>query len=212
MAAIRLDSGDFNALSHQSRQLLDQAGFTTTKIVASGDLDEHIIAELKQQGAPIDIWGVGTRLTVGWDQPALDIAYKLTAICDEHGVWQNKLKLSNQPSKSTNPGIQQVRRFSKKERWVGDVIYDLNLGISNYVITESDQQKDLLKPIFKQGELVYKIPSIEEIRNHCRKNVTDFQNSGLLEYPVMMEPRLKAVKDNLFNEIRRGIDDEKNRN
>lgn len=111
LQGIRLDSGDLLDLSRKARQLLDEAGFTTTKIIASGDLDEHIIARLKQQDAPINIWGVGTRMTTGWGQPALDMAYKLAAIRDEQGFWQYKLKRSDHPGKTTNPGIQQVRRF-----------------------------------------------------------------------------------------------------
>lgn len=198
---IRLDSGDLNELSKKARQLLDDNDFSQTKIVASGDLDEQIIAQLKKQKAPIDIWGVGTRMTTGWGQPALDAAYKLTAICDEQGTWLNKIKRSNQPQKTTNPGIQQICRYQLKEQWLGDVIYDQNLGIVDHLFPQSNQHRDLLQLIFKDGKLRYQSPSIQEIQQYCKKQLNEFLQSNQEEYSVHLEPRLQSIKDQLLTNI-----------
>lgn len=203
LLAIRLDSGDLNTLSKQSRQLLNAAGFTQTKIMASGDLDEYEIARLKQQGAPIDIWGVGTRMTTAYDQPALDAAYKLSAIRDEQGSWQYKLKSSNNPAKTTNPGIQQVRRYNQGQTWLQDVIYDIELGIAE----ESSSYQDLLMPIFLHGELIYQSPSIGEIQNFARDRLTNFNTSKMVEYSIQLEPQLQTIKNKLLKRI---SDDNKN--
>ena len=125
MIGVRLDSGDMVTLSKQVRAMFDEAGLPDAKIVASNDLDEHQIQLFKQQGAKIDIWGVGTRLVTGYEQPALGGVYKLSAICDSDGQWHNRVKLSEQPIKVSNPGIQQVRRFSIDNQAVADVIYDV---------------------------------------------------------------------------------------
>src|SRR5437016_14215001 len=129
LGGIRLDSGDLAFLSIQARRILDEAGFTDAAIVASNDLDEHIIESLKQQGAAIKVWGVGTRLATAYDHPALGGVYKLSAIRRPDGAWERKLKLSEQAAKITNPGILQVRRFRADGEFAGDAIYDTNLPI-----------------------------------------------------------------------------------
>ncbi len=101
LVGIRLDSGDLAALSIQARKLLDDAGFRDAKIVASNDLDERLMESLKNQGAQISVWGVGTKLVTAYDQPALGGVYKLGAIQDEQGHWHPKLKLSEQPIKTS---------------------------------------------------------------------------------------------------------------
>ena len=113
LAGIRLDSGDLAYLSIAARQILDDAGFPDAVIVGSNDLDEHIITSLKQQGARINVWGVGTRLVTAFDEPALGGVYKLAAIRGDDGEWEAKLKLSEQTAKITTPGMLQVRRFSR---------------------------------------------------------------------------------------------------
>ncbi len=199
LLGIRLDSGNLEELSKQSRKLLDGAGFNHTKIMASGDLDEHIIAELKQKGAPIDIWGVGTRMITGWEQPALDIAYKLAAIRDEQGGWQYKLKKSDQISKTTNPGILQVRRFFKQENWLADVIYDAELGLKKEW-PEADHSQDLLTPIFVQGVQVYQQPSLAEIRAFVLQQCKNMDlRQG--DYPVELDPQVQAVKEQLLRKV-----------
>src|SRR5206468_5838839 len=111
-------------LSIEARKILDAAGFEDAVIVASNDLDEHLIASLKQQGAAIDVWGVGTRLVTAYDQPALGGVYKLTALRQSDGTWIPKLKLSEQTAKITTPGHLQVRRFRSATEFIGDAIYD----------------------------------------------------------------------------------------
>ncbi|MFW5751639.1 MAG: nicotinate phosphoribosyltransferase, partial [Planctomycetota bacterium] len=129
LLGIRLDSGDLAWLSAQARERLDAAGFPEVKIVASGDLDEYVIRSLKQQGAPIDLWGVGTHLATAWDEPALGGVYKLAAVRPAGGEWDYRLKLSEQRAKISDPGLLQVRRFFSGDRADCDVIYDSRLGI-----------------------------------------------------------------------------------
>lgn len=123
LGGIRLDSGDLAWLSQRARAMLDEAGFPDAKIVASNDLDEHLITSMKSQGARIDVWGVGTNLVTAADQPALGGVYKLAALKDEAGVWKPKIKLSEQRAKSSVPGSQQVRRFMQNGLFAGDAIH-----------------------------------------------------------------------------------------
>ena len=127
---MRLDSGDLAHLSIEARKLLDAAGFPDAKIVASNDLDEGLITALQEQGARIDVWGVGTKLATAYDQPALGGVYKLGAVRDAGGAWHETIKLSEQPIKISNPGVHQVRRLSRGGELVGDIIYDSEAGPS----------------------------------------------------------------------------------
>src|SRR5262249_15492686 len=127
-AGIRLDSGDLTYLSIEARRMLDAAGFPNAKIVASNDLDEHLIENIRLQGARIDTWGVGTKLVTAFDQPALGAVYKLGAYRDGHGDWHAAIKLSEQPLKISNPGVLQVRRLRLGDEYVGDVIFDSERG------------------------------------------------------------------------------------
>jgi nicotinate phosphoribosyltransferase len=108
---VRLDSGDLEYLSKAVRARLDQAGLTGARIMASNELDEHIVHQLVTQGAPIDSWGVGTHLVTGGGDPALTGVYKICAR-QENGRWVPTIKVSNNPEKVTNPGIKQVWRFT----------------------------------------------------------------------------------------------------
>lgn len=197
LLGIRLDSGDLVELSQQARFLLDQAGLQNTKILASGDLDEYIIAEMKSKGAKIDIWGVGTRLVTSYDQPAMSTIYKLAAIKNDTN-WQYKIKVSNDPGKITSPGIQQIRRYYLQNKFAGDVIYDIDHGIKNQLPENSDQSEDLLLPIFQQGKLVYQSPALEDIRNHCQRQVKAFLESNWQSYPVQLDNYLTQLKQTLL--------------
>ena len=139
MVGIRLDSGDLAYLSIEARKILDAGGFPGARILASNDLDEHLIASLKEQGAKIGVWGVGTKLVTAYDQPALGGVYKLSAIREggdgagdgAGGRWHHKVKLSEQAAKTSNPGVMNVRRFraaGPAGEFVGDAIYDETLG------------------------------------------------------------------------------------
>ncbi len=127
LLGIRLDSGDLGALARDARARLDAAGLTETKIYASNDLDEHVIARLVAEGAPIDVFGVGTRLVTGGDQSALGGVYKLTAVGDGRGGFTPRIKKSEDPVKVSLPGRLEVERFSAGNgRFVLDVISDLD--------------------------------------------------------------------------------------
>ena len=122
---IRLDSGDMAYLSNEARKMLDEAGFTDTKIIASNDLDEYTISALLAQGSSIDDYGVGTKLITAYDQPALGAVYKLVALKDEVGEWQyDRIKISSNPEKVTTPGLKDVYRVLDTDtgKYVGDVV------------------------------------------------------------------------------------------
>jgi len=222
MLGIRLDSGDLAYLSIKSRAMLDEAGFPNAKIMASNELDETIISELKRQGAQINVWGVGTKLVTGGDQPALNGVYKLSAVRDPDKEWQYKLKLSEKMTKVSNPGIMQVRRYADSNgEFLADAIYDLALGISpqsiivdpfdstrKKQIKKSWSHRDLLVPIFRQGKCVYEQPALAAIRATCQKELTYFHSAikrfiNPHEYIVGMENSLYRKKVALIKKIRR---------
>jgi nicotinate phosphoribosyltransferase len=223
LAGIRLDSGDLAYLSIEARRILDEGGFPKALIVASNDLDEQIIASLKEQGAKIDLWGVGTKMVTAYDQPAMGGVYKMGAIQDEAGHWRHTIKISEQPVKVSNPGVQQVRRFFHEGRYCGDMIYNLvepmknslvivdpvNMTRSKKVPAEATYE-DLLVPIFKQGELIYKSPSVPELRQRTREQLTRFHPGTLRflhphEYPVGLEVGLHRLKTEIILKAR-GLD------
>lgn len=184
LVAIRLDSGDLLSLSQQARKLLDDASLRNTKIIASGDLDEFSIQELKRNAAPIDSWGVGTRLVTAYDQPAMNSIYKLTAIKNSEDSWDYKMKISDDRSKSTFPGILQVKRFQNKK----DVIYDVLLG-ENF----ASPGKDLLEGIYRKGELIYIPPTIHQIREFCHEQREKFSKNAPKPYPVEIGHNLRKL-------------------
>ena len=184
MIGVRLDSGDRVALSIEARRILDKAGFTNAKIVCSGDLDEHVIADMKQRGARIDMWGVGTKLTTGQPDAALSGIYKLGAVRHPGGQWQYRIKLSDEAAKTSCPGLLQVRRFQQPDgRFIADAIYETDHAISEpCVVVDLETEKkteipaktdysDLLVPVFRRDQLVYQTPNIEASREHARKQL-----------------------------------------
>ncbi|HEY5910851.1 MAG TPA: nicotinate phosphoribosyltransferase [Verrucomicrobiae bacterium] len=201
LGGIRLDSGDLAYLSIEARKILDAAGFRDTVIVGSNDLDEYLIASLKQQKAAINVWGVGTKLVTAFDQPALGGVYKLSALRGADGRWRPRLKVSDEAAKVTNPGILQVRRFRGQEGFVGDAIYDETRRLPNRVTIVDpvdptrrkqflnrrtgvlpvsdygDRQdacptvEDLLVPVFRKGKLVYSLPVLDEIKSRVRRQL-----------------------------------------
>jgi len=216
MVGIRLDSGDLAYLSKQARSMLDQAGLQDARIFASNDLDEHIIQSLKEQGATVNIWGVGTKLVTGYGQPALGGVYKLSAVKDTNGPWNYKVKISEQAIKVSNPGIQQVRRYYQGKESVADVIYEEKTDMSKGCIMidplDMTRQKritpdlsgeDLLAPIFRAGKKVYASPSIEDIKRNTARSLGHF-HSGVKRfvnahrYPVGIEKSLYALRTELI--------------
>lgn len=188
-AGVRMDSGDLASLSIEIRKILDAAGYPKTQIMASNELDEYLIRDLKQQGAKINVWGVGTHLVTGKDQPALDGIYKLSAIQDKHHQWQYKMKLSEATSKVTNPGILQVRRWFDGQYYCGDVIYDTIMGHGTPCMAtgisdpdcggtmQGSVATDLLVPIFRKGKLIYATPSLPEIQARTKKELSRIPDS-----------------------------------
>jgi nicotinate phosphoribosyltransferase len=228
LGGIRLDSGDLAWLSKEARRMLDKAGFNKTKIVASNDLDEELIASLKDQGAKIDVWGVGTNLGTGGKQPALGGVYKLAAIQDEDKwyQWTDKIKVSEQTIKTSIPGILDVFRIQTKSgMFVSDVIYgrrhDLTSPHYNKVtfIDPADDTKlsiekttygtRLLKVIFKDGLLKYKSPSLKDIRANTQTGLAKLPDSTkrLLNphsYKVGIEQKLYNQRKQMILDIRQG--------
>ena len=199
LRAVRLDSGELSVLSRAARQKLDDADFFDTKVIVSGDLTEERMLDLKSVNAPIDGWGVGTHLSTSYEQPALDMVYKLGAI-QNNREWNYKLKLSDNNLKTSDPGILQVRRYYEGKRWLRDVIYHLHLN--SLPITPEENTQDLLQPIFKSGTLVYQQPSLLESREFCMNEVAQFQLSKSIQYVVERDLALRSLKKNLMEKQR----------
>ncbi|MFL5407081.1 MAG: nicotinate phosphoribosyltransferase [Myxococcales bacterium] len=219
LLGIRLDSGDLAWLSQEARRRLDEAGFDGVRILASNDLDENVINSLlKEQGAKIDSFGVGTSLVAARPDAALGGVYKLSAVREGDG-WTPRLKLSEQQAKITTPGVLCVRRYRGPSGLVGDLLYDEDLGISERTLidpTDPTRRKsipkdaaheDLLVPIFRAGRRVYQMPPLPETRARAAANVAAldpaivrFVNPHL--YPVGLEPRLHERRMRLILEAR----------
>jgi nicotinate phosphoribosyltransferase len=220
LAGIRLDSGDLAFLSIEARKILDEAGFPKAVIVASNDLDEHIIESLKLQKAAINVWGVGTRLVTAYDQPVLGGVYKLAAIRKPNGAWESKVKLSEQVAKTTNPGILQVRRFRSENEFIGDAIYDTNRAMPmDFAIVDpldatrrkhfppGTASEDLLVPVLRGGRLVYQRPTLKEIRSRAQQQLA-MLSPGIKrsvnphQYPAGLEIGLHDLKTRLILDAR----------
>ena len=216
LAGIRLDSGDLAFLSIQARKVLDEGGFPQSVIVGSNDLDEHIIESLKHQGATINAWGVGTKLVTAYEQPALGGVYKLSAIRSPGREWEYKVKLSEQVTKTTTPGIQQVRRFRSKTEFIGDAIYDVNQPVPKAwtIVDPADATRrkhfakgiageDLLVPVFRQGRLVYTLPELTRVRQRTQEQLA-MLHPGIKrsinphQYPAGLELGLHELKTRLM--------------
>ena len=220
LAGVRLDSGDLAYLSIQARQMLDEAGFADAAILASNDLDEHIIASLKDQGARIAVWGVGTRLVTAYDDPALGGVYKLAMIRHAGRDWEYKVKLSEQTAKISTPGCLQVRRFRENGRFVADMIHDTQRPVpeSAVIVHPTDPTKrkaipahatgeDVLVPVFRGGECVYNVPALTESRKRTAEQLAGF-HGGVKRfvnphaYPAGLERGLHDLKMRLILEAR----------
>ncbi|NBC10029.1 MAG: nicotinate phosphoribosyltransferase [Bacteroidetes bacterium] len=193
MVGIRLDSGDLAGLSRQARQLLDDAGFPDAAIVASNELDEYSIQSLKDRGAAIGVWGVGTNLVAAADQPALGGVYKLSAVQNEQGEWEDRLKLSEEAIKTSNPGRQQVWRRYDGERPVGDAIQDVrdeapgqqvwDYRTQAYCDLPDGQWSNLMQTVFRGGELVYEFPDLQAVRSYSLGEQQRFAHIDSSRYP-----------------------------
>ena len=224
---IRLDSGDLAYLSKKARKMLDEAGFTDAKITASSDLDENLIMSLKLQGAKINNWGVGTKLITSDDCPSFGGVYKLAAESDGNGGFIPKIKLSNNPSKVTNPGIKKVMRFYDKA--TGKIKADL-ICLDDEQYNENERIKlfdhmakwkkmilkpgeytirELLVPVFKNGECVYTSPSVNEIKEYCAGELATLGDehrrlANPHTVPVDLSDKLIELKNKLIDEMSEG--------
>ena len=219
LAAIRIDSGDLARLSAYVRRRFDQEGLPYVKISISNDLDEYTIQSLLNQGAPIDSFGVGTKLATCFDQPALGAVYKLSARRNgTEGPWTPVMKLSEQPYKRTIPGVQRVRRFYDAAGMpLGDMIYDPEFasGGGTRIVEVSDPaheeetagvvSRELLVPIVRNGRAVGPREPLEDARNRCGAAlaaldpaVKRFLNPQ--RYLVGMEKGLAEVREKLVRE------------
>lgn len=216
---IRLDSGDITYLSKQARKMLDAAGFPQCKIVASNSLDEWIIRDLIMQGAQIDIFGVGERLITSKSDSVFDGVYKLTAVENDEGIPIPRIKVSENVGKITNPHFKKIYRLYEKE--TGKAIAD-QLCVYDEVIDDTQpleifdpiatwkrkvvtdfEAKELLVPIFINGERVYELPSIESIKEYCAQQVDGlweevkrFENPH--RYYVDLSQKLWDIKNDLL--------------
>ena len=208
---IRLDSGDIAYLSKKARIMLDEAGFTDAIISASSDLDEDLIASLKTQGAKVSLWGVGTKLITSSDSPAFGGVYKLAAETDDEGNFVPKIKLSNNPEKVTIPGIKKILRIY--DNATGKIKADLLLFDQNATWKTMTLKggtytiRELLVPVFKDGELVYGLPSTQEIVDYAKKELDTLwdehrrlKNPQIV--PVDLSERLYLLREKMIRQMK----------
>lgn len=221
---IRLDSGDLAYLSKEARKMLDDAGFPEATICASNDLDEFLLHDLKMQGAAIDSWGVGTNLITSKDCPSFGGVYKLAAIQNEEEEFVPKIKISENTEKITNPGNKTIYRIYEKKS--GKIKADLICFADEVIDTEQDlllfdpietwkktklsggtyTVREILVPVFKNGECIYKSPVLKEIAAYCRaEKDTLWDETKRLFYPhrvyVDLSKKLYDVKKSLLDQM-----------
>ena len=221
---IRFDSGDMAYLTRKARAMLDEAGWPECKITVSNALDERLITELLLQGAKIDAFGVGERLITSKSDPVFGGVYKLCAVENEKGEVIPKIKISENVGKITNPGFKRVYRLFDKETGMAEADY---ITLYDEVVDDTKPLEicdpearwktkvmhgfnavELQVPVFKNGELVYKLPTLEEIKRTCAYGVStlwpevkrfDFPH----QYYVDLSARLMALKDEMLKQGRR---------
>ena len=217
---IRLDSGDMAYLTKRARKMLDDAGWPECKITCSNSLDEHLIKELLRQGACIDSFGVGERLITSRTSPVFDGVYKLAAVEEDDGSIVPRIKISENVGKITNPHFKKVYRFYGRDTGMAEADYiclynDTVDDTKDLVIRDPDatwkqktmtnfKARELLVPIFKGGELVYKQPTLPEIQAYCRREVATLWPEVLrFDYPhnyyVDLSDELLEIKTRLLN-------------
>ena len=218
---IRFDSGDMAYLTRKAREMLDEAGWTECKITVSNSLDERLITELLLQGAKIDTFGVGERLITAKSDPVFGGVYKLCAVEDKDGKIIPKIKISENVGKITNPGYKKVYRLYDAETGMAEADY---ICLADEVVDDSKpllicdpearwktklmenyRAEELLVPIYEKGKLVYKRPSLTEIRRNCTDGVnTLWQEVKRFDYPhqyyVDLSDRLMELKDKMLME------------
>ena len=238
LMGVRLDSGDLAYLSTQARRMLDESGFENTRIVASNDLDERLVASLKSQGAPINVWGVGTKLATAFDEPALGGVYKLAAMDNKDGETVERIKLSEQAGKTSLPGCLDVARLSQGGISVGDVIFDTLLedppSTDEKVITIISPEdpwkrkliqtadldiKLLLQPLFSDGERVGPRERVAVMRERTMTSLQSFDKAIFRfdnphAYPAGLSKELfdhrEMMRTHEFEIIKRRLEESRN--
>ena len=217
---IRLDSGDMTYLTKKTRKMLDEAGWASCKISCSNALDEYLIQDLLNQGAQIDLFGVGERLITARSEPVFGGVYKLAAIEDEDGNIIPKIKISENVGKITNPHFKKVYRFYSKDSGMAEADYiclhdevvddtqpleicDPDATWKKKVLTDFTA-RELLVPIFRDGRLVYQKPALDDIRAYCAQQLTTLWPEVLrFDYPhnyyVDLSEKLLKIKLELLN-------------
>lgn len=221
---IRLDSGDLAYLSKKARKMLDDAGFPDAVISASNDLDEFLIDSLKVQGAAITSWGVGTNLITSKDCPAFGGVYKLAAVKDKDGSFIPKIKLSENTEKITNPGNKTVYRIYEKDS--GKIKADL-ICLVDETFDEKEPlllfdplepwkktklaggsytMREIMVPVFLNGECCYQSPKVMDIREYCQRELnTLWDETRRLVNPhrvyVDLSKKLYDIKIDLLDQM-----------
>ncbi len=216
--AVRLDSGDLAKLSKITHQQMVAAGFLDPLIVASNDLEEDLIADLKRQGAKINAWGVGTHLITSHDAPSLNGVYKLVAMYDG-GAWAPRIKISSNLEKATDPGRKEiVRYFDAAGHPIGDMLYQQGEPIieagdvpgrrriqpsASTRLRGAARFEPLLQPVFTDGRRVAPARAIEEVRGRARAAIEalpeEFKRLRNPEfYRVVLSPEIGALKERLL--------------
>jgi nicotinate phosphoribosyltransferase len=190
------------------------------KILASSDLDEWIIQSLRDQGAPIDVWCVGTRLITSYQTPALGIVYKLMAADRGDGKLAPKIKISDNPQKVTNPGVKKIIRFSNGNgRIIGDILADVDEPIPSGELVRAHHPmydylkktyrppyhaEELMVPVFVNGKQVYEPPSLEKVRQRALEEIGSlepeykrFSNPHI--YKVSLSDKVYQIKKTLLD-------------
>ncbi len=203
LLGIRIDSGDFAALSAKARAMLDAAGLSETRIMVSGDLDEYRIESLLNEGAPIDMFGVGTRLSTAFEEPALGGVYKMSSV---EGA--DCLKISDDPEKTTLPGVLQTRRYRKDGHFVSDLIFgaEEKEPQSQFNFAENTPFEDLLLPVFSKGERILEPRTLQEIQAETKKTIASIHEKHLVleqakEYQVLLSTSLDEKQRNIIQRM-----------
>lgn len=223
--AIRIDSGDIAYLTKKARAALDEAGLTDCKIIVSNALDEYLIAEILAQDACIDGFGVGERLITAKSDAVFGCVYKLAAVEDENGVITPKIKVSENAAKITNPHFKKLYRMysNKTGKALADLIMlhdeevdqtkSLEIFDPEYTwkrtVLEDYTAREMLVPIFKNGELVYNLPPLSEIRDHCERELATMWNEVLRfenphDYYVDLSEKLWKLKYSMVSKYIKG--------
>jgi nicotinate phosphoribosyltransferase len=215
---IRIDSGDVTYLTKRARAMLDDAGLAECKIVISNSFDEYLIRDVINQGARIDVFGVGERLITARSEPVFGGVYKLVAM-EENDKIIPKIKISENIEKITTPGFKKLFRLYDKDsgKAIADVItlyHETMPSDGEYEIFDPQfiwkrktvtnfEARNLLVKIFDKGKLVYKLPSIEEIREYCQEQINTLWDEILRfenphEYYVDLSKELWELKTGLI--------------